>query len=73
MPDDATSEVWKWHPNFAEEEAQDDDGPLPFELKRRIVEYLEREHRDPESFKGRIENESSFNSLVRKEIRAGNL
>jgi hypothetical protein len=49
-----------------------DDRPLPFELKDRINIYLEKRSRsDPDSYKKEIENSTSFNALIRKEIKNG--
>jgi hypothetical protein len=51
-----------------------DDRPLPYELKDRINRYIEKRRlHDPEAYKQDIQISSSFNALVRKEIRANNL
>ena len=51
-----------------------EDRPLPYELKDRINCYVEmRARRDSDKYKKEIETSSSFNALVRKEIRDGNL
>lgn len=51
-----------------------DDRPLPFELKDRINLYIqERSQRDPAKYKKDMAESSSFNALIRKEIRAGNV
>jgi hypothetical protein len=51
-----------------------DDRPLPCELKNRIDIYIEkRAQTDPEKYKKEIEQSSTFNALIRKEIRAGNI
>jgi len=51
-----------------------EDRPLPYELKDRINIYVEkRSQTDPKQFKGEIEESSSFNALVRKEIEKGNI
>lgn len=50
----------------------EDDRPLPFELKDRINIYvLKRSQADEEKFKNEIEESSSFNALIRKEIGNG--
>ena len=36
--------VWKIHPNFGVRQADADDRALPIELKKRIVEFLERHY-----------------------------
>ena len=49
-----------------------DDRPLPFELKDRInIYYLKRLQADKEKFKNEIEESSSLNAFIRKEIRNG--
>lgn len=51
-----------------------EDRPLPYELKDRINIYIEkRSQRDPEQFKKEIEESSSVNSFIRKEISKGNI
>jgi len=51
-----------------------DDRPVPFELKDRINRYIEmRAEQGADSFKADLEASSSFNALVRLEIRNGNL
>lgn len=48
--------------------------PLPYELKDRINIYLEKyKKKDPNMLKKVIENSSTFNSLIRNEIKSGNL
>ena len=48
-----------------------DDRPLPHELRDRVERYR-REHRD-EDRRSKLEGYSSYNALVRDEIRSGNL
>jgi len=51
-----------------------EDRPLPYELKDRINIYVEkRSQTDPKQFKREIEESSSFNALLRKEIEKGNI
>ena len=51
-----------------------DDRPLPYELKDRINIYVEkRRQSDPNKFRKEIEQSSTFNALVRKEIKKGNI
>ncbi|HUU96064.1 MAG TPA: hypothetical protein VM487_10015 [Phycisphaerae bacterium] len=52
---------------------QGDDRPLPFELKDRINKWRMKKMGDPEGLSRQLDSVSSFNALVRKEIRAGNL
>jgi len=51
-----------------------EDRPLPHELRNRINIYVEkRSQADPEKLKKEIAESSSFNALIRKEIRKGNV
>lgn len=51
-----------------------EDRPLPYELKDRINIYIEkRSQRDSEQFKKEIEESSTVNSFIRKEIGKGNI
>ena len=51
-----------------------DDRPLPFELKDRINIYIEKRNQsDPERYKKEIEKSSSYNALIRNEIKKGNV
>jgi len=50
------------------------DRPLPYELKDRINIYIQkRMGRGSDKYKREMEQSSSFNARVRKEIRNGNL
>ena len=74
----AAEQVRKHHPIFGNPEdtthTQGDDRPLPEELKDRINIYVEKRFaNDSEIFKKEIEQSTTFNALVRKEIRAGKL
>ena len=74
----AAEQVRKHHPIFGDPEdtthTQGDDRPLPEELKDRINIYVEKRFaNDSEIFKKEIEQSTTFNALVRKEIRAGKL
>jgi hypothetical protein len=76
--DEATDMVFKYHPIFGDSDdtskKSGDDRPLHAELKDRINIYIEKcAKNDPEQYKKDIENSSSFNALIRKEIKAGNL
>jgi len=49
-----------------------EDRPLPHELRNRIDIYVEkRSQTDKEKFKNETEESSSFNALIRKEIKNG--
>ena len=51
-----------------------DDRPLPSELKYRIDTYIwKRSVSDPEKFKEDVRKSSSFNALIRQELRKGNI
>lgn len=76
--DEADIVVRKYHPIFGDlndkTHGDGDNRPLPLELKNRINIYIEKKFKDdPEKYKKEIEQSSSFNALVRKEIKAGNL
>ena len=56
------------------EHTTDDDRPLPYELMNRVNSYVERRmSTDPEKFLLEIHGRSTFNAMVRREIRDGNL
>ena len=76
--EEATKKVRKFFPIFGDPEdtthTKGNDRPLPYELKGRIIIYSEkREKKDLNNLKKDIENSSTFNSLIRNEIKAGNL
>ena len=75
---EAGKKVRKYHPIYGDPEdtthAKGDDRPLPYELKDRINIYIEkRVENDLEQFKKEIEESSTFNALIRKEIKAGRI
>lgn len=74
--DEATSRVKKFHPIFGDPDdatiTTDDDKPLPFELMERVNIYIGKKA-DEENFKKEIQESSSFNALIRKEIKKGNI
>ncbi len=74
----ASERVRKFHPIYGDPEdtshTTDDNGPLPYELKDRINIYIEKRGRaNPEQYKREIETSSTFNALIRKEIKKGNV
>lgn len=74
----AAERMRKYHPIWGDPEdtthTQGDDTPIPEELKDRINIYIQkRANDDSEKFKKELEQLSTFNALVRKEIRAGKL
>ena len=71
---DAVKEVFKRNAKWGDPtEETGDDRPLPCELKRRIVSYVEQFYDNPAELKRKLAGESSFNALVRKEIANRNL
>lgn len=83
--DQAAKIVWKFHPTYTYGDPKDkkesipkwvkeEDLPLPIELKDRIDIYIEKRAKsDSEKYKKEIESSPTFNALVRKEIKAGNI
>ena len=78
----AAKKVWKFHPTYGDPTnktslpswVKEEDLPLPFELKDRINIYIEKRAKsDPEKYKKDIESSSTFNALIRREIRNGNV
>ena len=77
-PDEAAGWVMKFLPIYGDphempEEAEN-DRPLPHELRHRVKRYAEgRAAADPEEYMSDIMDSSSFNALVRREIRVGSI
>ncbi len=76
--EEAVKKVRKYQPFYGDlldiTHAKDDDRPLPYELKDKINIYIEKRAKsDPKKYKRNIEASSTFNALVRKEIKAGNI
>jgi len=76
--EEAAARVRKYHPIYGDPDdtstTTGEDRPLPYELKNRVNIYIEkRTQSDPGRFKKDIEESSSFNALVRKEIKRGNV
>ncbi len=75
---EAAVKMRKFHPIYGDpndtKHSSGDDRPLPFELKDRINRYTEmRGEQEPESFHADLEASSSYNALIRGEIRNGKL
>ena len=52
----------------------EDDRPLPFELKWRINRYItEKTKADPEGFQKEVETSTSLNALLRRALKQGDL
>jgi len=76
--EEAGRQVKKYFPIFGDSDdtstSSGDDRPLPFELKDRINFYVQaRSQKDPAKYKEDMARSSSFNALIRKEIKAGNV
>ncbi len=76
--DEAMDRLRKYYPLYGDPEdtsnTKGDDRPLPFELKDRVNTYMsKRTVMDLSKYKKEVEQSTTFNALVRKEIKAGNL
>lgn len=75
--EEAAVVVRKFHPLFGDTNdtthTSGDDRPLPEELKDRINKYIEKRASNPDKYKKEMEQSSTFNALIRKEIKAGKL
>ncbi len=75
--EEAAKEVRKFHVIYGEPDntthTVGDDRPLPEELKDRIDIYIEKQTTNQEKFKKEIEESSTLNALLRKEIKKGNI
>jgi len=78
IEDEAAKRVRKSYPIFGDPDdtthTSGEDRPLPYELKDRINRYVAKRMRtDPETFKKQMEESSSFNALIREEVKRGNI
>jgi len=75
--EEALKTVSKFHPIYGdlsdERHGTGDDRPLPLELKDRINVFIEKQGAGNPGFKKEIDSSSTFNALVRREIRKGNI
>ena len=76
--EEATQRIWKYFPNYGNDQqlstGQGDDRPIPYELKDRVNKWLERYRlEDPSVLKGWLDRSSTFNAVVRAELRGGRL
>jgi hypothetical protein len=73
----AEARVWKGHANFGDTDPSGtcEDRPLPPELLNRITRYIEKQRQagDFDAWREKMDAATSFNALVRAEIRKGNL
>ncbi|MCC6639006.1 hypothetical protein IT409_00425 [Candidatus Falkowbacteria bacterium] len=75
-PEEASKLVRKFHVYFGSPEdtkfASGEDRNLPFELKNRINNYINRRiNTDPEVYATELQNFTSFNAFVRSKIKEG--
>ncbi|OJI07302.1 hypothetical protein BK005_01905 [bacterium CG10_37_50] len=75
--EEALNMVAKHHPVFGNPEdtshGEGDDRPLPEELKDRINIFVEKQGLGNPEYKKKVDSFSTFNALVRHEIRNGNI
>lgn len=76
--EDAARKLARYDPLFGEPNEthadRHEDQPLPYELKQRVSGYVQRRSvLDPEAFARDMEESSSFNALIRREMQRGNL
>jgi hypothetical protein len=77
-PQDAAKKLRTYDPLFGEADNartdSPDDQPLPYEIKERVRRYVQRRSiLDATALTRDIKDSSSFNHLVRKELKRGNL
>lgn len=77
-PKDAVHVIRKYHPQYSHKEENEfmtgENRPLPPELRDRVNKYiLRRTSLDHRQYESDLADSSSFNALVRKEIRNKNL
>lgn len=71
---ESAKKVFSLHPMFGDPlDGEGEDRPLPIELKLRIIQYLERHYASPDAMRQNCERSTSFNALVREEIRNGRI
>ncbi len=75
---DAARMVAKRYPIYGDPEhlvlENEDDRPLPFELKWRINRYITKKtNADPDGFQKEVESSTSLNALLRRAMRQGEL
>ncbi|HWQ69625.1 MAG TPA: hypothetical protein VN494_06695 [Patescibacteria group bacterium] len=77
-PEQAAAALRKHHPMYGDpadtSQASGDDRPLPYELKDRVDAYIQKRFQnDPLTYKKDIAHSSTFNALIRKGIRSGQI
>jgi hypothetical protein len=76
--EEAATKVRKLYPIYGDPQDTThtiaDDSPLPYELKDRVNRYVEsRSQADPDKCQKEIEESTTFNAFVRREIRRGHI
>lgn len=76
--DEAAKRVRKFHPIYGDPDDTSimtgEDRPLMPELRDRVNTYvMKKNQEDPEKFKKEIEESSTFNALIRQEMKKGNI
>ena len=77
-PGQAAAALRKLHPMYGDpadtSETTGDDRPLPDELRGRVNSYIQKRFQDdPLIYKKDIKNSSTFNALIRRGIRSGQI
>lgn len=76
--EEALKKVRKFHPIYGDPQdtthTTGDDRPLPYEIKDRVNKWVERRlQTDSDKCQKELEESTTFNALVRREIRRGNI
>ncbi|MDE2059705.1 MAG: hypothetical protein KGL31_00945 [candidate division NC10 bacterium] len=77
-PEHAAAALRKLHPMYGDpadtSQTTGDDRPLPYELRNRVNAYIQKRlQNDPLIYKKDIASSSTFNALVRRGIRSGQI
>jgi hypothetical protein len=76
-PEQAARDVRKalvmWGDPTDTQNTQGDDRPLPRELHRRVVTWIEQYYTQPGALRAKAAPFSTYNAMIRAEIRAGRL
>lgn len=76
--EEATTKVRKFYPIYGDPQdtthTSGDDRPLPYEIKDRVNRYVERRSQtDSDKWQKEMEESTTFNAFIRREIRRGNI
>jgi len=67
--EEAAKRVLQLHPKWGDPtEGEGPDRPLPVELKQRVVMFIEKHYSNMDELHAKMNQESSFNALVRREL-----